>query len=96
MSTPIFISRNFVEFGPFVATEILDFHSRGILGELDHVREEGKDDWVFIAEWVATTGKPASKAPAKHKPEPKAEPAAKKAATKTAPAKKASAKKAAK
>jgi len=102
MSAPVYISRNFVEFGPFKPAEILDFNSRGILGELDHVREEGQDDWVFISEWVAKAGKPAAKAEAtKPKAAPAAAPApaAKKAAVKAAapaPAKKAAAKKAAK
>lgn len=104
MSTSVYISRNFVEFGPFKPAEILDFHSRGILGELDHVREESQDDWVFISEWVAKA-KPSSPTPASPKPavaKPKAAPAAatppaaKKAAVKAAPAKKAAAKKAAK
>ncbi len=95
MSTPVYISRNFVEFGPFKTDEILDFHSRGILGELDHVREEGQDDWVFISEWAAKTSKPAKAAP-KAKAAPAPAPAAKKAAVKAAPApaKKAAAKKA--
>ena len=102
MSKPIFISRNFVEFGPFLASEVLDFHGRGILGELDHVREDGQDEWLFITEWVAN-GKPA-KAAAKPKAEAPAPapveapaPAAKKAAApaaKAPAAKKAAAKKA--
>ena len=98
MSTAIYISRNFVEFGPFKPAELINFHSRGILGELDHVREDGHDDWVFISEWVA---KSTPKAPAKIKaaapaPVSAPAPAAKKAAAKKAPAKKAAAKKASK
>ena len=89
MSKPVYISRNFVEFGPFKTEELVDFHQRGILGELDHVREEGHDDWLFIGEWIAKAGKNTAK--------PSAPPAAKKAAAaKKAPAKKAAAKKAAK
>ena len=102
MSTPIFISRNFVEFGPFLSTEILDFHGRGILGDLDHVREDGQDEWLFITEWVEKVKTPAPKAAAKPKVEPVAAvapaapiaaPAAKKAAVKAPAAKKAAAKK---
>ena len=94
MSNLVFISRNFVEFGPFKPAEVIDFHSRGILGELDHVREDGHDDWVFISEWVV---KSTPKAPAKIKAAaPAPAPAAKKAAAKKAPAKKAAAKKASK
>ncbi|MDB6137866.1 MAG: hypothetical protein JWO94_938 [Verrucomicrobiaceae bacterium] len=97
MSTPIYISRNFVEFGPFKSEEIVDFHSRGILGELDHVRNEGQDDWVFISEWIIKTTGPAPKPTVK----PKAAPApvaaaAKKVATAPVPSKKAASKKAAK
>jgi hypothetical protein len=88
MTKPVYISRNFVEFGPFKAEELVDFHSRGILGELDHVREDGHDDWLFIGEWIAKAGKGTASAAAA--------PAAKKAAAKKAPAKKAAAKKAAK
>lgn len=92
MSKPVYVSRNFVEFGPFKPEELVDFHSRGILGELDHVREEGHNDWLFINEWIATsvksTAKPAAEVPVA--------PASKKAAAKKAPAKKAAAKKAAK
>ena len=95
MSTPIFISRNFVEFGPFLPVEIIDFHGRGILGELDHVREDGQDEWLFITEWVEKSKAPAPKAPvAKKAVAVKAPaPAAKKAAVKAPAAKKAAAKK---
>ena len=86
MSNPIYISRNFVEFGPFKPEEIIDFHTRGILGELDHVCEKGQTDWVYIAEWIAHQSAHAPEAHAK--PKPKAAPAAKKAATKKVAAKK--------
>jgi len=100
MSIPIFISRNFVEFGPFLPVEIIDFHGRGILGELDHVREDGQDEWLFITEWVEKSKAPAAKAPAPKAPAAKKAvvtapaPAAKKAAVKAPAAKKAAAKKA--
>ena len=79
MSTPVYISRNFVEFGPFKPEEVVDFHTRGILGELDHVREDGQDDWHFIGQWIEKAPKAA---PPKTKPSPV--PAAKKAAAKAA------------
>jgi hypothetical protein len=85
MSTAIYISRNFVEFGPFKPQEVADFHHRGILGELDHVREDGTDDWLYIAQWISAFEAPKAKV---------TPPAAKKAAAKKAPAKKAAAKKA--
>ena len=68
MNYSIFISRNFVEFGPFQPKEILDFHTRGILGELDHLREQGKEDWLLIAEWVEQGTKPAKPAVKKAAP----------------------------
>jgi hypothetical protein len=89
MSTPIYISRNFVEFGPFKPEEVLDFHARGILGELDHVCEKGNTDWVYIGEWVSHMTAPAPKAHAKPKPAATKKVAAKKAATKVAAKKKA-------
>jgi hypothetical protein len=80
MNNSIIISRNFVELGPFEPKEIIDFHKRGILGELDHLTEQGKEDWLLVAEWIEQNTKPA-------KP---ARPAIKKAApvAKKAPAKK--------
>ena len=84
MSTLAYISRNFVEFGPFKKEEVLDFHSRGILGELDHVREDGSDVWIYIGEWIPKAPVAAPKAKAKSTPKP----AAKKAATKKVAAKK--------
>ena len=59
MNNSIVISRNFVEFGPFQPKEILDFHKRGILGDLDHLREDGKEDWLLFAEWINLSTKPA-------------------------------------
>ncbi len=65
MSNSIYISRSFVEFGPFLPAEILDFHQRGILGPLNHVRAHGQDEWLFIGEWAARTAKPAKTTGAK-------------------------------
>lgn len=95
-TTSVYLSRSFVEFGPFSADEMKDFYSRGLLKEIDHIRLEGSDDWQHVVAWVnsipatpAAESTPAAKAPAK-----KAAPAAKKAvAAKKAAA---SAKKAAK
>ena len=79
MNKTIIISRNFVEFGPFEPKEILDFHKRGILGELDHLREQGKEDWLLIAEWVQQSAKPARPAIKNAAPAAKKAPAKKSA-----------------
>ncbi|MCB1207800.1 MAG: DUF4339 domain-containing protein [Verrucomicrobiales bacterium] len=81
MKNLIYISRAFVEFGPFADAELRDFLKRGIVREGDHFRHHGLDDWLTLEQWIATA--------------PSAAPAAKKAAAKKAPAKKAAAKKAA-
>ena len=89
-TTPVYLSRAFVEFGPFSVEEMKNFYSRGLLQEIDHIRPEGSDHWLHLMDWVnslpATETKPAAK---KAAPVKKAAPAAKKtasAATKAAPA----------
>jgi hypothetical protein len=88
-----YLSRAFVEFGPFPAAELLSFFNRGILQDTDYVREEGSSDWLHANDWAASQTAPAPAAPvpvAKVK-----KPAAKKAVAAPAPAaKKAPAKKA--
>jgi hypothetical protein len=37
-TTPVYLSRSFVEFGPFAVEEMKDFYSRGLLKEIDHIR----------------------------------------------------------
>jgi hypothetical protein len=85
-TTPVYLSRAFVEFGPFSVEEMKNFYSRGLLQEIDHIRPHGGDQWFHLMDWInsqpATETQPAAK---------KAAPAAKKAAP--APAKKAATKK---
>jgi hypothetical protein len=67
MNSSVYLSRAFVEFGPFDPTEILAFEKRGILREIDHIRHHGKDDWIPLQTWLASakTGpKPAMATPA--------------------------------
>jgi hypothetical protein len=90
-----YLSRSFVEFGPFPADEILSFHQRGLLKNTDYVRAEGKSAWTHVNDWAAgqppvKAAAPAKTAPVKKAPASKAKPAAKVAA----PAKKAAVKKA--
>jgi hypothetical protein len=90
-----YLSRSFVEFGPFPADEILSFHQRGLLKNTDYVRAEGKSAWTHVNDWAASQASvkaaaPVKVAPVKKAPASKAKPAAKVAA----PAKKAAVKKA--
>ena len=91
MSTPIYISRNFTEFGAFTVAEVLDFQKRGILLDSDYARIDGSGEWIPIPAWVASA--PASAPdPA---PEPVTAPVAtapKAAKPKAAPKEKATAK----
>lgn len=97
MTKNLYLSRSFVEFGPFPAEEILSFHARGILKETDYVRPAFGEDWIHVNDWVADAKPSEPPAPKAEKavsptPKPKAEAPA---VAKKAPAKKA-AKKAAK
>lgn len=82
----LYLSRAFVEFGPFPSSELLSFHQRGILKETDYVRVEGSDEWLHVEDWAAQK-KPSPAKVAK-------KPAAKKAKAESPPAKKAAVKKA--
>lgn len=84
----LYLSRAFVEFGPFSSEELKNFYQRGLLKDTDYVRYENTDDWLHVNDWIATPAsapspvkKPAAKATKAAKP---ATPAAKKAATKKA------------
>ena len=61
MKDLVYLSRAFVEFGPFAKKEILDFQKRGILTETDYIRDEGSDSWVHYQEWVTVVPMPAPK-----------------------------------
>ena len=51
MSTPLYISRNYTEIGPFSPLEIADFIKRGILRGGDHLRLHGADEWIEVESW---------------------------------------------
>jgi hypothetical protein len=62
----LYISRLFVEFGPFEANEIQSFIQRGLLSETDYLRVQGKEDWINISDWTPPfTYQPTQKTPAK-------------------------------
>jgi len=61
MKDLVYLSRAFVEFGPFAKKEILDFQKRGILTETDYLRDEGSDSWVHYQEWLTVVPMPAPK-----------------------------------
>ncbi|HRJ08607.1 MAG TPA: hypothetical protein PK490_18775 [Prosthecobacter sp.] len=93
MTQLLYLSRSFVEFGPFTTDELLGFHQRGILQDTDYVRAETSDDWIHVYDWHASLT-PATSAAAEKKPAAKKAAAAPAPAAKKAPAKKAAKKKA--
>ena len=92
MKDSLYLSRSFVEFGPFSVAEMQDFYKRGLLKDTDYVSADSAGEWLHVGEWASTVkaaagSKPAAK-PAVSKT--KSEPAAVSAAhAKKAPAKKA-------
>ena len=55
-SPSIYLSRAFVEFGPFTEEEVITFYQRGILHISDHVRTLAEPDWMAVSEWAASKG----------------------------------------
>ena len=53
----VFVSRYFVEFGPFLGTEVSDLYKRRVFGPTDYAREAGSTRWMPISEWVLLKGK---------------------------------------
>lgn len=74
MKDLVYLSRSFVEFGPFTKNEILDFQKRGLLTDTDYLRDQGSDTWLHYQEWLTIVPMPAPKLV--KKPAPKAEKAA--------------------
>jgi len=61
MKDLVYLSRAFVEFGPFSKKEILDFQKRGLLTETDYLRDEGSETWLHCQEWLNIIPMPAPK-----------------------------------
>lgn len=60
MKDAYFLSRAYVEFGPFPAAEMLGFFDRGLLKETDYILGEStKSTWLHLTEWVALHRTPA-------------------------------------
>ncbi|GEM_PF-2328361 len=91
----LYISRLFVEFGPFEANEIQSFIQRGLLSETDYLRVQGEEDWMHISDWTPPfTYQPTQKTAVKKAVPKKAVPVpTKKAFAKTATSKKSPVKK---
>lgn len=93
MKKHIYLSRSFVEFGPFLVEELLVLHERGALTEMDHVRHEGHHNWTALVDWLKEVK---ATRPAAESPSPVKKKAAKKTAKKgsnvRSPAKKAATK----
>ncbi|MES2594196.1 MAG: GYF domain-containing protein [Verrucomicrobiota bacterium] len=70
----LYLSRAFVEFGPFPTDEMTSFYQRGLLKDSDYVRTENTDNWLHVNEWAdslpvaETPAAPAAEAPAAKKP----------------------------
>jgi len=97
----LYISRLFVEFGPFEANEIQSFIQRGLLSETDYLRVQGEEDWMHISDWTPPfTYQPTQKTavkkavPKKPVPVPTKKAFAKTATSKKSPVKKVLVKKA--
>ena len=75
----LYLSRAFVEFGPFPTEEMVSFYQRGLLKDSDYVRTENTDHWLHVNEWAAAfpaaAPKPAPAKKAKPAPAPAAAPA---------------------
>jgi hypothetical protein len=81
MKDLVYLSRSFVEFGPFAKKEILDFQKRGLLTDSDYLRDEGSETWLHYQEWLTIVPMPAPKLvkkPVAPKAAPAKAPAAKK------------------
>lgn len=74
MTDALYLSRSFVDFGPFKPTEVLDFIKRGIVVPTDYIRRELTTDWMTIPDWQTSL----TAAPKATKAKPKAKVAAKK------------------
>lgn len=70
MKDLVYLSRSFVEFGPFAKKEILDFQKRGLLTDTDYLRDEGSEKWLHYQEWLTVV--PMSEPKLVKKPAPKA------------------------
>ncbi len=84
MKDLVYLSRAFVEFGPFAKKEILDFQKRGLLTPSDYLRDEGGESWVHYQEWLTVVPMPEPKLVKKPAAKAAAAPAAKAPATKKA------------
>lgn len=52
MNDLFYLSRFFVEFGPFPKKDILDLKKRGLLYSTDYLLAVGGDVWMQIDEWM--------------------------------------------
>ena len=54
MKDSYYLSRAYVEFGPFPEAEMLGFSDRGLLRETDYILgDSSKVGWLHVSEWVA-------------------------------------------
>jgi hypothetical protein len=86
MSNPVYLSRQYVEFGPLPAEEVLSYFKRGILGDNNYIRDIAAPDWLPVSTWATSMTDSTSTAgtPMAEPPAAPATPVAKKAAAKAA------------
>ena len=88
MKDAYYLSRAYVEFGPFPAIEILGFYDRGLLKSSDYISGAGvHGSWIPVSDWVTVRKSPPKvtalkKSPAAAKGKPEVPPAAKPATAK--------------
>ena len=81
MKDAYYLSRAYVEFGPFPSVELLGFHDRGLLKPSDYISGAGiHGSWMPATDWVTAQKTPAKaisvkKAPAAGKVKAEAPPA---------------------
>ena len=63
MKDAFYLSRSFVDFGPFKKSEIDDFVKRGIVVPSDYIRLELTTDWMSVQDWLINPKPAAAKKP---------------------------------
>lgn len=54
MKDAYYLSRAYVEFGPFPSAELVGFNDRGLLKPTDYIFGSGTENqWMPVAEWIS-------------------------------------------
>lgn len=69
MKDAYYLSRAYVEFGPFPSVELLGFHDRGLLKSYDYISGAGiHGAWIPATDWVTAQKTPSKAVPVKKAP----------------------------